>query len=445
MHPKICHFREFVLLIPFMAFATWHHPKHPNFWGTSVSVLVSLDDDGDDDDENEDDEDVLMAGDICLLSPSKLDRILLLVPSKRGRHETASWTNKAVLTFRQNLNKACNSFSQRLAQKIVSTLYRLQLYKFVYMYVLQVKWIIINTRCATEHCVINRCDGLHRLVSSRWQNNAKIHRSVLSICSSHIPQKIQESETHQAFQANGCNWNQFYIRHHCIPHLRKTLRPFSIRLCDMCTSSRPRQPPEGCFAMSDRESQWFSKIYIFYMHPQSSLRYVIFPRVIPHDPNDLGGFSKNVRNEAIANVACSTPGFGVNGLTKKRRKFSRWTCRVLQVHGGHTHYTPVLFERWVLFLSKPCGLPEKVFRDFDQSKLGFFTNGEAGAAGVCHQLHPPNLLEKIKAFWWNAFPRMNCEPHQPRNLVKTPAPHKLPGGNVPRPLSWDQRDVDRKP
>ena len=81
-----------------------------------------MDDDGDDDDENEDDEDVLMAGDICLLSPSKLDPILLLAPSKRGRHETASWTNKAVLTFRQDLNKACNSFSQRLAKKIVSTL-----------------------------------------------------------------------------------------------------------------------------------------------------------------------------------------------------------------------------------------------------------------------------------------------------------------------------------
>lgn len=138
------------------------------------------------------------------------------------------------------------------------------------------------------------------------------------VCSLHLlishPKKLQESETHQAFQTNGCKWNQFYIRHHCIPYLRKKKdRPFSIRLCDMCTASRPRQPPEGCFAMSDRESQWFSKIYIFYMHPKSSLRYVIFPESYPMTLMTWG-FLKKCRNEAIANVACSTPGFGVNSL-----------------------------------------------------------------------------------------------------------------------------------
>ena len=287
MHPKIRHFREFFLLIPFMAFATWHHPKHPNFWGTSVSVLVSLDDDGDDDDENEDDEDVLMAGDICLLSPSKLDRILLLAPSKRGRHETASWTNKAVLTFRQNLNKACNSFSQRLAKKIVSTLYRLQLYKFVYMYVLQVKWIIINTRCATEHCVINRCDGLHRLVSSRWQNYAKIHGSALSICWSHIPKKTTGIRNPSSISNK---WMQME------PILHKTsLHPISAK--NTSSFLHPLVRHVHGFAAETTPRRLFRDVWpgkpmifknIFYMHPKSSLRYVIFPRVIPHDPNDQG-------------------------------------------------------------------------------------------------------------------------------------------------------------
>jgi len=51
----------------------------------------------------------------------------------------------------------------------------------------------------------------------------------------------------------------------------------------------------------------------------------------------------------------------------------------------------------------------------------------------CHFLYFTLLiLGNVKGISVKRVSRMNCEPHQPRQNSR---PHKLPGGNVPRPLS----------
>lgn len=261
-------------------------------------------------------------------------------------------------------------------------------------------------RCATEHCVINRCDGLHRLVSSRSQNYAKIHGSALSICSSHIPKNYRNQKPIKLFKqmdANGTNVEKTSL--HPISAKKKD-RPFSIRLCDMCTASRPRQPPEGCFAMSDRESQWFSKIYIFYMHPKPSLRYVIFPQSYPMTLMTWG-FLKKCPKWSNCERCVFNSRLWSQWLNKKGGENLSLNMPVLQVHEAHA-YTPVLFKRWVLFLSKPCGLPEKAFRDFDQSKLVFFYKWRSwSSGGLPPASYLPNLTRPSKSGWHSFYPPGN--------------------------------------